>query len=343
MPKKNKQSHYLDHGTHQDGLPHDDAHHSNLDDDHHIITQDTSKKHQHTHSHALQLRSTNSKVLAFCLFVTFSFAIVEALGGYFTHSVALQSDAVHMLTDAAGLLIAYLANSISKRPATVNLTFGYGKAEAIGALINCIFTVLLTLALLVEIILRFITPVTVHGQGLFIIASIGFVVNAIIAAVLIKYTHSLNIKAAFIHTLGDLLASFVAIIAGGVIYFTGINLVDPILSLIVIAILFVSNYRLIKQSLVVLMAGVPSDLDYEEVGNALKAIAGIVNVHDLHIWYMSSNKAALSAHIIAANPLIWQDILYQSQHMLLERFNIEHVTLQHEFRHSGGHSNCLTT
>lgn len=324
-----KYSNYLTHEENQIGLPHDDNNQSNLDHQH--THHNGHDHHGHSHDHGSMLRQTSSKLLLICLIVTFSFAIVEGIGGYLTHSIALQSDAVHMLTDAAGLLIAYIANNISKRPANINLTFGYGKAEALGALINCIFTLILTIGLLIEVCERFFTPVTVHGSGMFIIASIGFLVNGGVVFVLSKNTESLNTKAALIHALGDLLASGVAIIAGLIIYFTGFSLADPLLSLIVIGLLITSNYKLIKKSSIVLMAGVPEHLSYEEVGKDLEKIPGIISVHDLHIWYMSANQTALSAHIIAENPYSWQETLLACQNMLLKKHQIEHVTLQHEF------------
>lgn len=328
-----KYSNYLNHEENQEGKPHDDANHSNIDHGH-------SHAHGHAHDHASHIRDTSSKVLAFCLIVTFSFALIEGIGGYLTKSITLQSDAVHMLTDAAGLFIAFLANIISKRPATTNLTFGYGKAEALGALINCIFTLVLTLGLLAEVIARFFTPVEVHGAGLFIIAGIGFLVNAVIAYVLAKNSGSLNMKAALIHTMGDLLASLVAIVAGVIILLTGQSIVDPILSLIVVTILIVSNYTLIKKSAVVLMAGVPEYLNYEQVGKDLDEVEGVVGVHDLHIWYLTANTAALSAHIVAKNPLAWQETLLLCQKMLKVKHKIEHVTLQYEFNHNPEMAYC---
>ena len=327
-----KYSNYLSHGEHQEGHSHDDDNHSNIDEPH---------NHNHSHDH-VHGRDANSKVLAFCLMITFSFALVEGIGGYFTHSITLQSDAVHMLTDAAGLLIAYIANIISKRPATTNLTFGYGKAEALGALINCIFTLILTLGLLFEVIGRFFTPTEVHGEGLFIIAGIGFVVNAVIAYVLTKSSESLNTKAALIHTMGDLLASVVAIVAGVFIICTGYSIADPILSLIVVFILIVSNYKLIKKSSIVLMAGVPDCVNYEEVGGDLEAVEGVVGVHDLHIWYLSANITSLSAHIVANDPLTWHDTLLACQKMLKTKHKISHVTLQYEFNHNPEMEYCET-
>ena len=322
MPQE-KYSNYLRHGSNQDGHSHDDDNHSNIDDNHHY--------HRHDHMHR---RDANSKVLAVCLGITFSFALIEGVGGYFTHSITLQSDALHMLTDAAGLLIAFIANIISKRPATTYLTFGYGKAEALGALVNCIFTLILTLGLLFEVIRRFFIPTVVHGEWLFIIAGIGFMVNALIAYILAKSSESLNIKAALIHTIGDLLASVIAIMAGIIIVYTGYSIVDPILSLIVVSILIISNYKLIKKSAIVLMAGVPDNVNYEDVGRDLELVDGVIGVHDLHIWYLSANITSLSAHIIANSPLNWQYTLLACQEMLKTKHKISHVTLQYEFNHN---------
>lgn len=324
----NKHSNYLNHEEYQSGKPHDENNHHNIK---------THNKHNHHGSHS---HSANSKTLAFCLVITFLFSLVEGIGGYLTHSVTLKSDAVHMLTDAAGLLIAYIANAISKKPATTNLTFGYGKAEALGALINCVFTLVLTTGLLIEAISRFFAPVEVHGNGLFIIAGVGFLVNGFIAYLLTKNSHSLNMRAALIHTLGDILASIIAIVAGLLIMYTGKNIIDPILSLIVVFILIVSNYNLIKKSSIVLMAGVPDYIDYEKVGQDLETIEGVVGIHDLHIWYLTANTAALSAHIIAKSPMSWEDTLLACQKILKDKHNIQHVTLQHEFNHNPEMAYC---
>ena len=316
-----KYSDYLAHEDSQNGQSHDDSNQSNLDN--HVPS---------THLFNQKTRNKSSRVLFWCGVITFTFSLIEAVGGYLTHSIALQSDAIHMLTDAAGLLIAYLANNISKKPATVFLTFGYGNAEALGALINCIFTLILTIGLIFEVIQRFFVHTEVHGYWLFIIASIGFLVNGGLAFVLSKFSESLNTRAAFIHALGDLVGSAVAIIAGIVIYFTSFSLIDPILSLIVIVLLLTSNYRLIKKSVIVLMAGVPENLDYVQIGRDIEGINGIVGVHDLHVWYMTANKAALSAHIVAKDPYVWQESLLACQKMLVAKYGIEHITLQHEFK-----------
>ena len=325
--KEDKHSVFLAHD--ESGISaHGDSGHSNIDHHEHDHAYGESG---HSHDHGAMLRETSGKVLFWCLIATFSFSLVEGVSGYLINSIALQSDAVHMMTDAAGLMIAYFANVISKRPATTNLTFGYGKAEVLGALINCMFTTVLTIWLLFEVFQRFLDPQEVHGASLFIVAALGFLVNAVIVWVLSKNTHSLNMRAAMIHALGDLLGSLVAIVAGAIIYFTGWSLADPILSLVVILLLIFSNVNLMKKSAIILMAGVPEHLDYEQVGKDLLAIDGILDVDDLHIWYMSANQSALSAHVVACNPEGWSEILRNCQRMLLEKYKIDHVTLQHEF------------
>lgn len=339
----NKQSNFLAHDESNPHPVHDDQNDKNTDHGH-KHRHNHSHEHSHSysglgHSHNHNFRDTNGRILFWCLLITFGFSFVEGIGGYITNSVTLKTDAVHMLTDAAGLLIAYIANRISKRPATIQLTFGFGKAEAIGALINCVFTVILTFGLLLEALSRFIHPEPVAGGGLFILACMGLAVNGGIALVLSKSMESLNTKAAFIHALGDMLGSAVAIVAGGIIYLTSFSMADPILSLFLIAFMIVSNYNIIKKSSIVLMAGVPEHLNYEQIGRDLEAIPGISSVHDLHIWYMSANKSALSAHIVAHNPLSWQKTLILCQEMLEEKYQIDHVTLQHEFENIT-HKHC---
>lgn len=312
---------------HSTFLAHDDElSHVHSDSSHHNVDHES-----HTHSNADAIRQTSGRVLFWCLIATFSFSIVEGVTGWFIHSIALQSDAVHMMTDAAGLMIAYFANVVARRPANVSLSFGYGKAEVLGALINCMFTTILTIWLLFEVILRFFNPVSVDGGVLFIVAGFGLLVNGGIVWLLSRNADSLNVKAALIHAMGDLLGALVAIVAGAVIYFTHWSVIDPILSLVVIVLLVVSNFKLIKKSFIILMAGVPEHLDYEEVGYDLKSVAGIIEVHDLHIWSISANQSALAAHVVACRLDTWSEILVNCQKMLLEKYGIGHVTLQAEF------------
>ncbi len=320
--KNNKFSKYLVHNEYQQGFAHDDQHHSNI--------EGFEKLSQFSQNPILNFRNQNAKLLIFCLIITTVFSMVEALSGYYFKSLILETDALHMLGDSAGLFIALIANQISKKPATINLTFGYGKAEALGALINCFFTIIITLFLFYEIFVRLFDSVVINAHGLFIVATIGFFVNALIIFILSINLKSLNIKAAFIHSIGDLIASLITIISGIVIYFTHFNFLDTILSFILVFILFYSNINLIKKSAIVLMSGVPDYLDYEKVGKDLSAIDGVIGIHDLHIWYMTANIVALSAHIIINKETSWDAVLLDSQKILKEKYKIEHVTLQNE-------------
>lgn len=307
------------------------AHDDELSDVHSDSSHHNVDHESHSHNNADTIRQTSGRVLFWCLIATFSFSIVEGVTGWFIHSIALQSDAVHMMTDAAGLMIAYFANVVARRPANVSLSFGYGKAEVLGALINCMFTTILTIWLLFEVILRFFNPVSVDGGALFIVAGLGLLVNGGIVWLLSRNADSLNIKAALIHAMGDLLGALIAIVAGAVIYFTSWSVIDPILSLVVITLLIVSNSKLIKKSFIILMAGVPEHLNYEEVGHDLKSVAGIIDVHDLHIWCISANQVALAAHVVACKLDEWPTILDECQKILLQKYQIGHVTLQAEF------------
>lgn len=318
MNQQNKS--FLSHG--QNDSSHHDAGHANLD---HLV-------HSHSHaSHLHNLREKSGKVLLVCLSLTFSLALFESVGGFIIHSIALQTDAIHMFADAAGLVIAYFANKISKRPANESLTFGYGKAEVVGALINCMFTTMLTVGMLFEACYHLIYPAEVAGGHLLWIALVGLCMNGVIALILSQNNHSLNMKAALIHTLGDMLGALAAIVAGGVIYLTGWSIFDPLLSLVIIFILLYSNYGVMKRSIIILMAGTPPHLNYQDVGNELLAVEGVKEVHDLHIWSISANTAALASHIVVCDAKSWQGVLLDCQKMLFDKYAIEHVTLQHEY------------
>ena len=316
-----KFSKFLVHNEYDQGYVHDDHNHSNIND-----------FEKYTQNKILNFRNQNAKLLISCLLLTTVFSIIEALSGYHFKSLTLQSDSLHMLTDSAGLFIALIANQISKKPATVNLTFGYGKAEALGALINCFFTIIFTLVLFYEIFIRFFNKVEVNAHGVFIVALIGFIINVIIAFILSFNLKSLNIKSAFIHSMGDVFASFITICGGIIIYYTHINLVDTIMSFILVSVLLYSNINLIKKSTIVLMSGVPDYLEYDQVGTDLSSLEGVIGIHDLHIWYITANIVALSAHIIIRYDSPWDHILQNSQKLLKEKYNIEHITLQNEIQ-----------
>lgn len=282
----------------------------------------------HAHHHHNHGKPSSQKRLLLALIITGSFGVVELVGGVMTGSLALISDAGHMFTDSAALLLALIANLIGQRPANAENSYGYARAEVIGALINSLVMIALVVWIMVEAVSRLIHPQAVNGMGVMIIAVIGLLVN-IVSAWQLSHDHdNLNSRAAMIHVLGDLLGSVAAISAGAVIYFTGWKAIDPILSVFVSMLILRSTWNLLRQTTHVLMEGVPQQLNLAEIGNALATEKGVVQVNDLHVWNISGDKVALSAHIVIEKPETWPLQLKHINHMLGERYGIQHITLQ---------------
>ncbi|UXY15926.1 cation diffusion facilitator family transporter [Chitiniphilus purpureus] len=310
--------------------PHDAAGGHNHDHDHRF---DHAHHHHHHGAHATQKR------LLVALAITGGFGIVELVGGVWTGSLALISDAGHMFTDAAALLLAVIASLVGQRPADQRQSYGYARAEVIGALVNSIAMILLVVWITVEAVTRLLHPQPVNGLGVMGIAALGLVVNLISAWTLSHDHDNMNSRAALIHVLGDLLGSVAAIAAGAVIHFTGWQPIDPILSVAVCLLILRSTWQLLRQSTLVLMEGVPSRIRLDEVGYALASEPGVAQVHDLHVWHISQGRIALSAHLVIESSRQWPALLARLNALLAERFGIEHVTLQPSwFCHPRGRS-----
>lgn len=300
-------------------------HDKHVHDDINISNHDKCKKHHDYKS----LKDSNKKILTIIMVVTMVFATVEFLGGIWSGSLTLISDSFHMITDSAAILLALVMASISQKPANNKYSYGHGRAEVIGALFNGLFMIGVIAYLIYEGINRIITPQPIQSIALILIASGGLLVN-LFAIYMLKDSHSLNTKAALIHVIGDLLGSIAAIAAGIIIYFTGMTIFDPIISLIVSAILIYPTYNILKQSFHILMDGVPLHINYEDVGLEIDGIDGVISTHDLHIWTMTSEHVSLSAHVQIKSMTEWDSILSNIQLMLAEKFGITHVTLQPE-------------
>lgn len=285
----------------------------------------------HSHDHALHARHAGAgaqHVLAIALALTAGFAIVEIVGAWWAGSLALLSDAGHMVTDAASLGIALFAQRISARPPSRRASYGYARAEVIAAFVNALALLALVVFIAVEAVQRLLVPTPVAGGWVLGIAVIGLCVNIAAVWVLSQASESLNARGALLHVLSDLLGSVAAIVAGAVILATGWMPVDPILSLAVSALIVRSTWRLLRESLGVLMEGVPAHLDYEAIGRALLELPGVMSVHDLHVWHMSAETVALSAHVAIGDGAAWLDVLAAAQRLLATRYGIRHVTLQ---------------
>ncbi len=281
------------------------------------------------HSHAKEI--TSQTVLTIALAITLTFAVLEFVAGVYANSLALISDAGHMVTDAAGLFLAVIAQYVSKRPPSSRYSFGFGRAEALAAFVNGISIAGLIVWITYEAIHRLMIPThIVAGGTVTIVAMIGLGVNIVVAVLLSRNNQSMNTKAALIHVMGDLLASIAALIAGLVIQYTGWMQIDPILSLVVCVLLLRSTVSILKESYHFLMKGVPHHIDYIKVGNDLVKIPGVSAVHDLHVWEMTPGFPALIGHIEIQELSYWPQTMDAIRAMLLEQHGIDHVTLQPE-------------
>jgi len=282
----------------------------------------------HAHAHAGSASAATARALTFVLLITAGFAGVEAIAGWLAGSLALLSDAGHMVTDAMSLGIALFAQRLSMRPPSPRASYGYARAEVLAAFVNALALVALVGFIVVEAVRRLLEPAPVAGGAVLGVAGVGLVVNLVAAYILSRASQSLNTRGALLHVLSDMLGSIAAMLAGAVVLFTGWTPIDPILSMVVAVLILRSTWRLFSQSTGVLMEGVPSHLDYEQIGYRLSRVAGVHGVHDLHIWHMGSDDVALSAHLMLADGSRWPTLLAEAQLLLLRDFGIRHVTLQ---------------
>ena len=266
------------------------------------------------------------------LFFTLGFAVVEAVAGVMSGSLALFSDAGHMLTDSMALGLASLAAWLARKPPSKRHTYGLVRLEILAALVNSLVMLGLIAYIVTEAIQRLYTPQPVMGGAVMVVAAIGLVVNIVVAWMLHHGGDNLNTRAAFLHVLGDMLGSVAALVAGGVIWYTGYTPIDPILSMVVALLILVSAWRLLWESIHVLLEAVPAHINVETVAHDMADIPGVQVVHDLHIWTLSSGQIALSAHMELASFDDWDRILRATRQRLDERHGIRHVTLQPELR-----------
>lgn len=287
------------------------------------------------HQHAQSTEKTAIRPLLAAMGVILFFAMVELLGGFWTHSLALLSDAGHMFADALALLLAVFTDWISKRPPSAKHSYGLGRAEVMGAWISSLMLLFIVVAVLYEALHRLIYPSgIISGGWMIIIATIGLLSNLLAAYMLQEAHNNLNIRAVILHILSDAVGSVAAIIAGIVIYFSGWMPIDPLLSILISILIFIAAIRILRDSLHVLMEGVPAHLDLKKMGMRLASIHGISSVHDLHVWHFTSTEIMLTAHIEIMDFNEWPTILINLQNLIADEFEIHHVTLQPEVKRS---------
>jgi cobalt-zinc-cadmium efflux system protein len=306
-------------------------HHSHHDHDHdhdHDYDHDHDEASHHGHHHHAPPSEFSALLLALTL--TLGFAGVEAVGGVISGSLALISDAGHMLSDGLALGMAAFAAKLAQRPPSAQHSYGLVRSEVLAAAFNALLMLAVVIGIAVESVSRLLHPTPVQGEAVMVIATIGLLVNISTALVLARAGDGLNIRAAMIHVIGDLLGSVAAILAGAIIWYTGWLPADPILSLLVVASILTSTLRLLLESIHVLMEGVPRSIDLQAVGRGMASIKGVMGVHDLHIWTLASGKLALSAHIEIAALELWPQVLQKLKKHLLAEHRIDHITLQPE-------------
>lgn len=294
--------------------------------------------HNHSHDHSHH-HTSNTRVLFVSFILIFTFMIVEAIGGFLTNSLALLSDAGHMLSDAAALGLSLLAFKIGEKKATQDKTYGYRRFEIIAAFINGITLMAISIYIFYEAFLRFSDPPNVSAS-MMMIAFIGLVVNILVAWMLMRgdSKENLNIRSALLHVFGDLLGSVGALIAGLLIFLFNWNIADPIASVIVAFLIIISGFRITKDAIHILMEGKPDHINMDKIIENLSTLDGVKDVHDLHVWSITSEFPTMSCHLVVDETIDRDHLLQKTNEMLKANFNISHCTIQMEGLHTSIHN-----
>lgn len=289
--------------------------------------------HGHSHNHFEEARQGNKKGLLIALLITTGIMFLEFFGGLFTNSLALLSDSGHMLSDASALLLSLVAIWFSSRPPSSARTFGGYRFEILAALFNGVTLFVIAGFIVWEAFGRFLEPQTVASGTMMLIAAIGLLANLLSAWALIRkgdVKNNVNLRGAYLHVLGDALGSIGAIVAGILMLLFDWFVADPIISVLVALLILKSAWGLIKHSVHILMEGTPENIDQKEVKATLEKIEGVLDVHDLHIWTITSGLDSLSCHLVIEDEKNGQYILQQALDKLKLTFHLEHATIQVE-------------
>lgn len=289
--------------------------------------RDDGHRAQH-HSHGA---ADSRRRLSSVLVLTAAYMIAEAYGGWLTGSLTLLADAGHMLTDVAALTLALMAVWFSARPATRKKTFGYHRLEILAALINGVALVVIALLIFYEAYRRWGSPPVVRGNLVIVFASGGLLINLLSARILHgRHEVDLNIRGVWLHVIGDALGSVAAIVAGAIIYIYGWYAADPLFSVIIGVLIIWSSWSLIREATNVLLEGTPAHINLTAVEAVILQTEGVDDVHDLHVWTITSGREALSAHVIHAENVSQSVLLQELRIKLHERFGVDHLTIQLE-------------
>jgi len=290
--------------------------------------------HVHAPTSPTSAKRTQS-VLRFSLLATLAYVVVTFIAGLRAHSLALLSEAGHNVSDFLALLLSFAAVYFQSRPADTSKTFGYQRAGVMAAFINAATLIVISIWIAIEAVHRLSAPVVVEPRLMMIVAAAGVLMNGVIAALLWGVARDVNLRSAFLHMAGDTLSTAAVIAGGAGILLTGRNWIDPALSLLIAALILWTSVDIVRETLNILLEGIPRGVSLPEIRAHMEEIEGVVNVHDLHIWSLGSNSRALACHVTIADipPSESACILVKLNHVLREHFQISHTTFQ--FEHEG--------
>jgi len=293
--------------------------------------------HTHSHSHATDL---HGKKLLWVTVINVGIMVMEVIGGLISNSLALLSDAVHKLGDSFSLVLAYVANRVGKKKANYRNTFGYKRIEILAALFNALLLVGICVFLVIEAYERFMNPEPIRGGLMLIVAAIGLVADWICVLILNKdKKENINVKAAYLHLLGDTLSSVAVIVGGITILLWGIEWVDPAITVLVSIYLIYHTWGVLKESVDILMQAAPSDIDLDKIQKALEILPEVANIHHIHIWRLTDSKLYFECHVNVAENIDMvhmQAIRQKMETILHEQFGVDHTTMQFEYQCCAG-------
>lgn len=296
-----------------------------------VTTASVEPDDGHSRTHHTHSAADSRRRLSLVLLLTAACMIAEAFGGWRTGSLTLLADAGHMLTDVAALALALMAAWFSARPATSTKTFGYHRLEILAALVNGVALVVISLLIFYEAYRRWASPPAVRGNWVILFATGGLIINLASVRILHgKHEVDLNIRGVWLHVIGDALGSVAAIAAGAIISLRGWYTADPLFSVIIGVLIVWSSWNLIREATNVLLEGTPAHINLAAVEAAILQTEGVDNVHDLHVWTITSGREALSAHVIHAASVAPPVLLQQLRTKLHDRFGVDHLTIQME-------------
>ena len=293
--------------------------------------------HSHNHEHA---PADFGRAFAIGIALNLAFVVVEAIFGFIAGSMALVADAGHNLSDVLGLIVAWAGASMARRSATRRFTYGFKKASILAALANALFLLVAIGAIAAEAVRRLFQPAPAEGMTVIIVASIGILINGFTAWLFARgRDHDINIRGAYLHMAADAGVSAAVVFSGFLILWTGQMWVDPVMSLIIAAVILWGSVSLLRESVWMTLAGVPSGIDLDEVEAELEQLEGVAAVHDLHVWPLSTTENALTVHLVCPDAAP-DGLLKRAGAMLHDRFGIEHSTIQIEREQPAHCSNC---